>query len=291
MKFFKVLDNILLFLALSLHAGCGDNVFVEVEESDPGHQAVVLIEDDRPSAAIKLLLNTLGSDFRSIYNAVDEASSLPAVQEALSTEIDALVAAGAVQRVPNLVSILASAQAKLFGVDFLELALKLATNDSDSAETAEGESNQTGEGQAITKLFPVLPDANSQNIRGLELATTLLDAIGSATLTKQDFFKKSILNVATTSLISKSIDVDGDGVISAIEAQELSDANAEAFLSQLISASSAAGSSGESGQDTNAGKSADNISGILAQVNGQEGTTNAEKVRNYLAASSEEATE
>lgn len=259
-----------LILTVLLFPACGANTFSSLEKPDIGLQATKLLEDEQPQSAIDLLLSNLGSSFRAIYDGVGETSDLTQVEADFTSEVDTLVAAGATDDVPNLVSILASAQAQLYNVDPLSIALTLSKSSS-----SESSSNP------ITLLFPILPKSTSTSVRGLDLAVILLNSIGSSA-TKADQLKKGIFVTASISLTVKGLDANSNGIIEPAEVLTLSEAGATALIQQLAAAAEAAAGSGDTSDSSNAGTSAQSISGIQDKIDAEPGTSKAEKLRAFI---------
>lgn len=168
----------------------------------------------------------------------------------------------------QLISLLASAKAQKAGVDTLDIAIKLAT---------EG----VGGDNALTAMFSILPAVDATN-RALMLETvTLLGSIPVASRTNADNFKSTLFNAAFTALQAKFFDGDGDGKFSIDELSKLDDASADAIINSLFDAQNSAVLF--DGAASN-GVAAEKVQAIKAQLDSQPGATNAEKIRNLLAA-------
>ncbi len=280
------LKKVLLLLSLTctgVFLGCGTNAFENLEETPPQISATLALEDEKPEKSIEILLDALGSDYKNYYNSISDNDDITTVQTTFSSLLAELIDASKVERPANLVSILASAKAQLHGIDPLSIALELANIGATAGESEAADATDSSSTNPITVLFPVLPDASSANIRGLEIALALLRSIGSE-YTDQDQFKEALFLSANVSLIAKTLDSDGDGEISALEAINLSDEAAGAILNQLASAATAAAAT-SSDSDSNTQKSTEQIATIQAAIDAQEGATDEEKVRNYIAQS------
>ena len=86
----------------------------------------------------------------------------------------------------------------------------------------------------------------------------------------------------------KKLDSLGKGTLSASDLASLSDADADAILNNLSSAIAMLSDSGaiSGSSDTATAQAASALSQYSTQINAAPGTTNAEKLRNYLATSS-----
>ena len=164
------------------------------------------------------------------------------------------------------ISLKASAKAQSAGVDTMDFALAMAE---------EGVS--TG---GIVGLFSVVPAASASNISLLQEAVTLMESIPSAQLTAGDQFKASMFNTCLMTLHTKALDTDGDGVLSAAELlANLNDSNASDIINSIVGAEDAlANYTATDGTADAAG----NVSQIKADIDSQAGSTDAEKLRNYL---------
>ncbi|NRA64077.1 MAG: tetratricopeptide repeat protein [Pseudobacteriovorax sp.] len=165
----------------------------------------------------------------------------------------------------ELVSLLASAKAQKAGVDTISLTLSLAENN--------------GSDNTIVSLFNSVPEPTATTISLMEECLTLMESIPSASALAADRFKQSMYYTALMTLRTKSIDLDGDGTLSADELGSLSVEAAAAIIANIVAAeSSLNGYSSEDGtQDA-----ASSVSSISSSISGQEGADEAEKLRNYL---------
>lgn len=217
---------------------CGSSVFKGAEKEDPGIDATLAIENNRPQDAIDILTEALAED-------------------------------------PNnyeLISLLASAQAQLVGVDIIKVVLKLAEGSS--------EENSSSSSNEVTVLFGALPEATDNNISGLETALQTLETIPPALRTDADQYKLTIFYTARLGLRTKKFDLDGDGQVSPVELLDLSDADAIAIITSILSAQSAISNIGNESESTDS--SSETINNIRSAIDSTEGETDAEKLRNYL---------
>lgn len=274
----NIKTKVILIASLNLMIACGKNPFKSYDEGNVATDATIEIENGNSKTAINLILEDLGSEFQTAY---ENATALTTKSEDIiniSAAINNLIDAGR-SDVPNLVSILASAKAQLHGVDPFKLALKFA-DQSSSNESNSNNNSQQQDTNELTLLFPVLPEATAENIQGLDKALTLLSSLGSYKTASEEY-KEALLLTASIALSTKALDSDGDGEISALEAVTLSDAVASVLIEQIAAAviSAAAGD----GQDVSA--SAEQIQKIQSQIDAQEGSTDEEKLRNFIAKS------
>ena len=190
-------------------------------------------------------------------------------EEKFETAISILNAA--IQDEPNnyvYISLLASAYAQKAGVDTMNFALEMAS----------GTGNSDG---GITGLFGAVPEATSVNISTLSQAVTLMDSIPLGNQTAGDQFKSSMFYTSLMTMQTKSLDTDGDGVLSDAELlANLNDSNASEIINSILGAENALASYSA---DDGTGTAASNVSDIKSQIDAQDGSTDAEKLRNYLS--------
>jgi hypothetical protein len=286
--------NRLIYFALAAQTfGCGKSIFQTTDKVDPATDAAIALEKRQPERAITLILSDLGQEYRAIYDDLDDATDTSGGAALLGAKMAELISAGKIEGVPNLVSILASAKAQLHGIDPFDLALKVAesaTSESSSAD-AEADFSQAdpsapaaASGNQVTVLFPVLPAATDENLHGLDVAMAVLQSVGDEK-TAADDYKEALFLTASIALVSKTLDSDGDGEISALEAITLSDAAAATLLNQIMSAAAAAAASSGSGDDAETAKSTEQIQALQSKIDAEEGDTQEEKLRNFMAKS------
>lgn len=261
-----------LGLALVLNSACGSNAFEEIDNAPAAERAVAAIEKNLSSKAISIILKELGGDFSAVFKAVDVSSAMTSVESSMRSAL-AVKIASEPKATYNLISILATAVAKKNGIETLTIALKLAEDDTDGAN-------------AISALYPITPDASTANIRQVELANSLMNIIDESYLTTEDRFKMALLLSVNTSMVTKSLDTDGDGSISAGEALELGVETATALITLISQADSVLANidqASSSGDDSNSQASASNISAIQSSIDAQPGATSTDRLRNFLA--------
>lgn len=271
-KAFKLFWLTIIGTAISLLPTCGSNVYKELESPAASKEASVALEKDDPAEAKNVILAALGDTYNNTFNNISSTSDLSVIQTKLSTEMVRLMSSGEETDASNLVSILASAQAQEFGVDVLSIALKLALEGGDSTNP-------------LYLLFPILPDATSANIHGLDVAVTLIRSVGSKR-TEIDLFKESLFTTSAMSLALKSADADGDGSLSASEIANLTDEGLGELMGKLAKAAiSAAAFSADS--TSNQGASAAVITELESSIDSQDGADSAAKLRAFLSEGAE----
>lgn len=280
------LPTIAIAISLLSHS-CGSSLFKAADQSDTATEASIALEKQQPTKAIRLIMDILGQSYRRVYDEVDADTTAGSTK--LATAMETLIAAGQIKNVPNLISILASAKAQLHGIDPFDIALRIAesaTTQSDSAasDAADASSTAASAGNQVTRLFPILPEASEENIHGVDVAMAVLQSLGELKTTA-DEYKEALFLTASIALVTKTLDSDGDGEISALESITLSDTAANALLNQITSAAAAAASSGENGQDLDSATSTAQIQALKAQIDAEEGATQEEKLRNFIAKS------
>jgi hypothetical protein len=273
----------LFLLPILFFVSCGPNLFKDIDpHKQPPLEAARQMELKDPEAAIKTLLNYLGTDFATAFDLTDNLE--------LTTQFQNAIARSTKSDVNKSVSLLSQAVAQLYGLDPLTVALKLAqsktstsTEEDETTDTTSGSTSDASSGGAnsITAIFPALPDPSEGNIAGFDKSAAILNSLNVNVLTAADLFKKALLLTATVSLRTKKLDTDGDGKISLLETTSLSASDATAILIGIASA--AASVSGSSTGSGNGATAAANINALLSKIDAQEGATDEEKLRNYLA--------
>ncbi|MBC7533699.1 MAG: hypothetical protein H7318_19200 [Oligoflexus sp.] len=225
--------------------------------------------------ALVCIILSLSSSCRSnVFEPVDEpkpADQAAAYMDEQKPDEAISVLNNALKSNPNnyqLISLMASAKAQKAGIDTLDIAVKLAT------EGVKGDN-------ALTAMFSILPAVTPTNRQLMLEVVTLLGSIPVASRTNADNFKSTLFNAAFTALQAKFFDADGDGQFSIEELSQLDDASADAIINSLLDAqNSAVLFDGAENNGVAAGK----VQEIKAQLDAQPGATNAEKIRNMLAA-------
>lgn len=168
----------------------------------------------------------------------------------------------------QLTSLLASAKAQKAGVDTIDLVLNLV-------DSSQSSSSDNG----IIAMFTVMPEASSENIDLVIEARDLLISIPEASRTDADVFRLSMYYTTIMVLQTKALDLDGDGSLSPQELIAMSEQEAIAIISNLASAGSLLSDySGDGGNAT----AANGVSSIYTEVEGTDGSTQKEKLSNYL---------
>ncbi|MCB9228697.1 MAG: hypothetical protein H6618_03715 [Deltaproteobacteria bacterium] len=258
-------------LLCSVILSCGKNSFRDAEAAPPTEEASKALEEGNPEKAIRILLEDLGSSVEHIYNGMSAMTSSE-ISSALQSEILKLSGTKKTESSSSL-SILASAHAQSFGIDPLDIALSLITSGND--ESSSGSSN------TITLLYPVLPDATSENKAGLSQAIAILNAIPQEELTKADFFKQSLFLTANMSLITKTFDTDpADGEITLNELGSLDATTTDELLTLLETAIGAIVSTDQEG---NLAQATEQIASIRSSIESQAGADDTEKLKEFLS--------
>lgn len=233
----KILLTLSLLLLSSTMIRCGMNVYEPLDTKDPMEAAAVALEEQKPKKAIKILESALRKDPDN----------------------------------PDYLSLLASAKAQYAGVDTIDLALRLISDNE-----ADGEKNE------IEQLFGLMPEANSKNIELLDEAIAIMNRIPEEEQTAGDRFKLSMFFTSLMTLRTKILDRDGDGELSLDELELLDDELALKILLDLDAAEeSFGGSAGD--QSTADSGAADKIADIRRKIHEEEGESDAERLRNFLS--------
>ena len=276
---------ILLYPIIQLFFACGTNTFEDLEPDNAAARAALRLEAQEPGAAIEIIMDTLGKDYQDIYESAAVGTNMNTYRAALNTEMYKLQEAG-VKEIFKVVSVLSSAHAQLHGIDPFDVALALAREDSEEEEAADAAPVVTdSEGNDVTKLFPILPSATAENILGLDVSIAILQSIDSINYSDSDGYKEAIFLTSSVSLVTKKLDLNADGDISADEILGLGqDGAASAIMNQLRAASAAmSSSSGVGGNDSAEG--AAKINAIITEIDSQPGATDEERLAAYFAAS------
>lgn len=197
----------------------------------------------------------------------DEDSAIEILEDALADDPDNAM----------FLSILALAHAQRAGVEPLAFAQRIS---SSSSSTSSGSTPQVGGSYAV--MFQALPDATVDNLADIDESVTILTSIAADEHLPGDDFKLALYMTASMFLHIKVLDTDGDGTLSLDEVLNLSDANATGLLTQLLSAQAVLGAGDAS--DVSIAKASSALGKYQAQIDAQEGATNEEKLKNYLAA-------
>ncbi|MCX6130577.1 MAG: hypothetical protein NTX25_16140 [Proteobacteria bacterium] len=128
-------------------------------------------------------------------------------------------------------------------------AQKAGVDTTDIALEMAKQGGGSASGNALTSLFTILPPASSDGIDLLVESTELLSSIPTDELVPGDNFKKSIFNTALTALQAKFFDGNYQ-------------------------------SAGGNGDATSS------VTQIRSKIDAQEGTTQSEKLKNFLSTSS-----
>lgn len=269
--------NLVILIATMLPAliACGPNLMQATADIPPEEQAARDLELDKNDHAISILSDALGEDAQTVLDSDLTGSEL-------STQLAAATAD--IEKGPVYLSLLSAAYAQTAGLDPLNLMLKMATQKSDEEAGAEASASGTS---GFNDLFPVLPEASSDNINNLSKALAILYAIPAESYTVADVFKQGIMVTALMALRVKALDADGDGQISMLEAINLDASSAIAIMSDLASAAVAmAAYAGVSADESSvAATAAEQLSNYQSSIDGQSGASDAEKLQNFIAGS------
>jgi hypothetical protein len=176
---------------------------------------------------------------------------------------------------PKLISILSSAYAQRAGVEPLSMARNLASPSGTSS--GGGATDST-----LISLFGVTPRATADSVADISYAVSLLTVELSPDLwLPGDQFKLAIYQTCASVLSLKILDKDEDGKLSIDEIASLS--SAASILAQLAASQSVLS---QDPNDTSSVKAAEVLSKYQASINASEGGSADEKLKNYLAKSS-----
>lgn len=168
---------------------------------------------------------------------------------------------------PVVLSLLGSAHALSASVDPVVYAIAMGS----TAE--EGENN-------ITKTFDALPDPTDENIASLETAYGYVAQIPEEDRINEDVFKLSMFYSAHLSLVTKKLNSDGVGGLSAEELANLSEEDALKILESLDAAADVLNGFTFDGAEQE--KAAGKISDIQSDIDSSDGASQSEKLAAYL---------
>lgn len=240
----RTLAQIGLLSVLLLQQGCGTNMLQRSEKSDPAEDATLALEKGDEDKAIEILEDALADDPKN----------------------------------PQFLSILALAHAQRAGIEPLAFAQRISAA-STSSQASSGTTPQAGGNYSI--MFQALPEPSSDNLTDIDESVRLLTSIASDQHLPGDDFKLALYQTASMFLRIKVLDTNHDGTLSLDEVLNLSDAAASGLLSQLLSAQSIL-ASGDA-NDPSIKKAAAALDKYKAQIDAAAGSTNEEKLKNYLA--------
>jgi len=165
-------------------------------------------------------------------------------------------------------TLLALAYTQKHGIDPLQLAINMSSNSA------------VAQGNGLVSLFPYVPAATSDRISGVTKASELMAAIPSESRTNADNFKFALINVACITLLTKSLDTNQDGTLSADEIASLS----ATVASQIVSALAIASGSLANGTANSSAEGAQTkISSISAGIEGESGASSQDRLKSYLS--------
>ncbi len=275
----KITFKKMVYIALlTICFGCGPNLFKSADPADPDERAVRYLEDGKPDAAKKLLEDKLGAEVKDLLAGTATGSEL-------STALYAAI--GDDEKKLGYLSILSSAYAQIVGLDPLDLALKLAESKSTTASSSGALklAADASMGNGVTALFPVLPAATNENISYVEKALAILQAIPAGYMKAGDVFKQGLFMTSLFSLRMKKLDTDGDGLVSALEALDISLDDASGILSNLGNAISSIAAYASAGGDSSAQIAEEQLTTFQTSIDSAEGDDAAEKLKNFIASS------
>lgn len=257
----KVVSRAFLVLLAFYVAGCGENMLESLEEKDNVVEATIALDEGKPAKAIELCLDELGGAYKTVYNSYDgDASSAEKaqLQSNLSAALASLKSAGKVSNPDNVASILSSALAQSAGVDMIDVALNLATNDSSAGSASSN---------PVVALGSAINDNPTQSVlNNMELSLIVLRSIGTANYRSAESYKDSIFQMAHMALFTSSI-----GDLSSLDTDD-----ALSILAFIESALVSSASTSEDA-DSEAQASLDQIQSIYDDIGVNPGDSDAQK--------------
>jgi hypothetical protein len=234
-------------LLTTILVACGSNVYQATEDSDPATSAATLLEQKRPSAAIKLL------------------------ESALSKK----------EGHPPYLSLLSAAYAQRAGIEPLSVAQAMAAKNSSSSLAFALQSSTT----SLIELFDVMPEATTDSVADIQKAVTILTSdLPRSDWLSGDSFKFAIYQTASMVMSLKILDTNHDGKLSTLELLGLSSSGSGgSLISQLSTAASVLGEDSGSSAATQV---ASILESQRSAIDAMEGATDDEKLKNYLAKAS-----
>lgn len=229
--------------------GCGTNIFESFESPDPAEDATLAMERERPNDAIKILESALA---KSPDNA-------------------------------QFLSILSAAYAQRAGVEALTLARHFLDANSTGTQTSSGSNG--GSQNSLVSLFLFVPRATTDSVSDINYAVKLLNSdLGRGRWLAGDSFKFAIFQTAASVMSLKILDKNEDGKLSVTEIAALS--SGTAVLSQLGSSQTILS---QNSGDLVSTKTAELLARYHSNIASSEGSTDDEKLKNYLSQASQGA--
>lgn len=183
---------------------------------------------------------------------------------------------------PKLISMLSSAYAQRAGIEPLAMARNLASPSGDS--TATGSSSQ--DNSSLVSLFGVTPKATEDSVSDISYAVTLLTVdLNQDQWLPGDQFKLAIYQTSASVMRLKILDKDQDGKLSLSEIASLS--SGASIITQIATSQA---SLSKDPNDPSSVKAAEALAKYQAAIAASEGANDDEKLKNYLAKSSNQAT-
>lgn len=229
--------------------GCGSNPFRSADAPDPAEDAALLLEKDRPSDAIKLLETALKKSPGE----------------------------------PKYISVLSAAYAQRAGIEPLSMARNLAGGNSSSESSASAALVAGGDNSSLISLFGVTPRATADSVYDINYAVTLLTVeVTQDQWLPGDQFKLAIFQTSASVLNLKILDKNEDGKLGVDEIANLT--SASVIINQLAASQAILS---QDPNDASSLKAAEALAKYQSSIASSEGSTDEEKLKNYLAKTSQ----
>lgn len=178
---------------------------------------------------------------------------------------------------PQYLSILSTAYAQRAGVEPLTMVRNMSGNNSSSLTDSTTSSNSS-----LVGMFGIVPAATTDSVSDISRAVSILTVeLPQSQWQPGDQFKLAIYQVAASVMRLKILDTDGDGKLSVAEIAVLTSGGS--LISQLAASQSILA---QNTSDQTSVSAAQALAKHQADIAASPGSTDDEKLKNYLAKSS-----
>ncbi|MEN9825669.1 MAG: hypothetical protein RI953_1414 [Pseudomonadota bacterium] len=159
-------------------------------------------------------------------------------------------------------SMLANAYLKKSGVDLLKIGTSISSG-------TQGQSNWS-------TISGALPSGTSENVANVQAAVAALSSIPAEQRTDEQNYQLAVAQTTLAVTVAKKVAGDGSGQLTTEKIDQMSDTDALTIYNALK------GSKDATGAMTTPDSSLSKVNSITDGIDSQSGTTEAERLRNYL---------
>ncbi|NBW80255.1 tetratricopeptide repeat protein [bacterium] len=159
-------------------------------------------------------------------------------------------------------SMLANAYLKKSGVDLLKIGTSISSG-------TQGQSNWS-------TISGALPAGTSENVANVEAAVAALSSIPASQRTDEQNYQLAVAQTTLAVTVAKKVAGDGTGQLTTEKIDQMSDTDALTIYNALK------GSKDATGAMTTPDSSLSKVGSITDGIDSQSGTTDADRLRNYL---------